>query len=132
MEKMNPSTIHPAAVCQALLAALDAAEGLRRNRKRDQTPDGIGLSIKRDLLQRVISENPPPEAFEEWLLESAQPYAPELAGAVAAMARAIFDEWKLAHSLDAFKTWLDQGAPSADANQTQRKRVDLSGQDPTE
>jgi hypothetical protein len=132
MEKMTRSTISPAAVCQALLAALDAAEGLRRKRKRDQTPDRIGLSIKRDLLQRVVSENPSPEAFEEWLLESAQPYAPELAGAVAAMARAIFDEWKLAHSLDAFKTWLDHGAPSADANQAEHKRADLSREGPTE
>ena len=119
---MNRSTICPAAVCQALLAALDAAEGLRRNRKRDQTPDGIGLAIKRDLLQSVISENPAPETFEEWLLHCDQRYAPELAGAVAAMARAIFDEWNLAHALDKFKTWLDQGAPSADAN---HKHTDL-------
>ena len=37
----------PAEVCKALLAALDAADGRRRKRKRDQTPDGIGLAIKR-------------------------------------------------------------------------------------
>ena len=124
MEKMNPSTIRPAAVCQALLAALDAAEGLRRNRKRDQTPDGIGLAIKRDLLQRVVSENPSAATFEEWLLHCGQPYAPELAGAVAAMARAIFEEWNLAHSLNEFNTWLAQGAPSADANPAEPKRSD--------
>jgi hypothetical protein len=30
------------------------------------------------------------------------------------MARAVFDEWSLAHSMNEFKTWLDQGAPSHD------------------
>jgi hypothetical protein len=104
-----------------LLAALDAAEGLRRNRKRDQTPDGIGLAIKRDLLQRVAQDDPNPEAFEEWLLHCALACAPESSGAVSAMARAIFDEWRLAHSLHEFKTWLDQGAPSADADEGKRK-----------
>lgn len=118
---MSHSAIRPAQVCGALLAALEAAEGLRRNRKRDQTPDGIGLAIKRDLLQRAVRENPNPEAFEEWLLQCALACAPESAGAVSAMARAIFDEWRLAHSLHEFKNWLDQGAPSADADEGKRK-----------
>ena len=39
--------VRPAEVCAALLAALEAAEGRRRSRKRDQTPDAIGLAIKR-------------------------------------------------------------------------------------
>jgi hypothetical protein len=107
--------IRPAEVCAALLAALEAAEGRRRSRKRDQTPDGIGLAIKRDLLQRAVRENPNPEAFEEWLLQCGLTCAPESAGAVSAMARAIFEEWRLAHSLNEFKHWLDQGAPSDDA-----------------
>jgi hypothetical protein len=119
---LYPAAARPADVCKALLAALDAAEGLRRNRKRDQTPDGIGLAIKRDLLQRVAQDDPNPEAFEEWLLHCALACAPESSGAVSAMARAIFDEWRLAHSLHEFKTWLDQGAPSADADEGKRKR----------
>jgi hypothetical protein len=37
------------------------------------------------------------------------------------MARAIFDEWSLAHSMNEFKIWLDSGAPSDDANDGKRK-----------
>lgn len=36
-------TLCPARVCTALLATLDASEGRSRARKRDQTPDSIGL-----------------------------------------------------------------------------------------
>ena len=118
MENMSQSMVRPAEVCGALLAALEAAEGRRRSRKRDQTPDAIGLAIKRELLQRAVQEDPNPEAFEEWLLRCAQGGgAPESAGAVSAMARAIFEEWSLAHAMNEFKSWLDQGAPSADADE---------------
>ena len=47
--------------------------------------------------------------------------SPELSGAVSAMARAVFDEWSLAHSMNEFKTWLDQGPPSDDADEGKRK-----------
>ena len=33
------------------------------------------------------------------------------------MARAVFEEWGLAHAMHEFKSWLDQGAPSADADE---------------
>ena len=123
MENMSHAIVRPAEVCAALLAALEAAEGRRRSRKRDQTPDAIGLAIKRDLLQRVVQEDPPPEAFEAWLLRCTQGCsAPESAGAVSAMARAVFEEWGLAHAMHAFKSWLDQGAPSADADEGKRSR----------
>ena len=105
-----------------MLAALEAAEGRRRSRKRDQTPDGIGLAIKRNLLQRAVHDDPNPEGFEQWLLQCSLTCAAESAGAVSAMARAIYDEWRLAHSLDEFKNWLDQGAPSADADEGKRKQ----------
>lgn len=106
----------PAEVCSALLAALEASEGRRRRRKRDQTPDAIGLSIKRELLERVVQENPDPEAFEQWLLTYCSRSDPAAAGGVAAMARSVFEEWRLAHSLDDFKSWLERGAPSDDAD----------------
>jgi hypothetical protein len=106
----------PADVCRALLAALEASEGRKRKRKRDQTPDTIGLSIKRSLLARAVQDDPNPEAFEEWLLNyPLQCAAPESSGAVSAMARSVLEEWRLAHSLDEFRVWLEQGAPSDDA-----------------
>ena len=107
----------PADVCRALLDALEASEGRRRKRKRDQTPDAIGLAIKRKLLHRVVEDDPEPDAFEGWLLNYSQTCtAPQLAGATCAMARAVFEEWRLAHSLGEFRIGLERGAPSDDAS----------------
>jgi hypothetical protein len=109
--------IRPAQVCKALLAALAASEGQRKRRKRDQTPDAIGLAVKRALLERAVEADPEPEAFEAWLLNYSQTcVAAELAGPASAMARSVFDEWRLAHSLKEFNVWLNQGAPSADVS----------------
>lgn len=119
MNGINDSShpFRPADVCRALLAALEASEGRRRKRKRDQTPDAIGLAIKRDLLQRAVEDDPQPEAFEEWLLNYPLTCgARELAGPAVAMARAVFEEWRLAHCLGEFRLWLARGAPSDDAN----------------
>ena len=108
----------PSEVCRALLAALDASDGRRRKRKRDQTADALGLAVKRDLLQRVVDEDPPPHAFEEWLFNYPTTCEkPELAGPALAMARAVFEEWRLTHTLPDFKLWLEQGAPSDDAKE---------------
>ena len=109
--------IRPAQVCKALLAALAASEGQRKRRKRDQTPDAIGLAVKRELLERAVEADPEPEVFEAWLLNYSQTsVAAELTGPASAMARAVFDEWRLAHSLKEFSVWLNQGAPSADVS----------------
>lgn len=116
MTTPSSTTLRPADVCRALLAALEASEGRRRKRKRDQTPDAFGLGIKRDLLRRAVDEDPAPDAFESWLLEyPSRCEAPELAGPALAMARAVFEEWRLAHALGEFRQWLEQGAPSEDA-----------------
>ena len=109
---MSQSTLRPAEVCKALLSALEASEGRRRRRKRDQTPDGIGLTFKRELLVQAVKDDPEPEAFEEWLLNYSASH--ESAGGIFAMARAVFEEWRLAHSMGEFKSWLEQGAPSDD------------------
>lgn len=105
--------LKPAAVCAALLSALDAAEGRRRMRKRDQTPDAIGLAIKRDLLEQAVRAAPPAERFEAWLMDYAQ--QSPAGGAAWSMARAVLDEWRLAHAMGGFAAWLACGAPSADA-----------------
>jgi len=107
----------PAVICKALLGALEASEGRRRRRKRDQTPDAIGLSVKRQILERVVQDDPDPEAFEGWLLHFSQQHeSMHSAGAVSAMARVVLEEWRLAHSMSDFKAWLDRGAPSDDAD----------------
>jgi hypothetical protein len=116
-DKGSLQSFRPADVCRALLAALEAAEGRRKRRKRDQTPDAIGLAVKREVLERVVEDDPAPEMFEGWLLSYAQKSEGEhSAGAVSAMARAVLDEWRLAHSLGDFKAWLDRGAPSDDVD----------------
>lgn len=124
-EIQNPAdstAIRPAQVCKALLNALDASEGRRKKRKRDQTPDAIGLAIKRELLERVVEDNPNPEAFEQWLLDYSMRADANSAGSVSAMARAVLEEWRLAHSMGAFKDWLDHGAPSDDADREEPKK----------
>lgn len=106
----------PAQVCSALLAALDAADGRRKMRKRDQTPDRIGLQVKRRLLDAVVSDDPDPDTFEAWLMHYAQhSESTSFPGAVTAMARNVLEEWRLAQVMPHFRTWLEQGAPSDDA-----------------
>lgn len=109
-------SLRPAEVCKALLAALEASEGRNRKRNRDQKPDTIGLWIKRSLLARAVQDDPDPEAFEEWLLNYPTKCDTQgSSGAVAAMARTVLEEWRLAHSMDAFRVWLEKGAPSDDS-----------------
>jgi hypothetical protein len=124
---MTEPPFRPADVCRQLLAALDASEGRRRRRKRNTTPDSIGLSIKRWLLEEAVQDNPEAHEFEGWLLErslsareshgpgdEAQLFA--ASGPVRAMALELLSEWRLAESPGAFRTWLTEGAPSDDAD----------------
>jgi hypothetical protein len=108
--------MRPARVCAALLAALDASEGRSRRRKRDQTPDRLGLEIKRTLLESAVHEDPAPDEFEQWLVERCLEHAGGPgAGAVRAMAQDVLFEWRLAQSVPPFRQWLSHGAPSDDA-----------------
>jgi hypothetical protein len=97
----NPS---PAEFARTLLAAADdASEGRRRRRKRDTTPDAIGLSIKRSLLESAVADDPSAQEFEGWLLEQCTACCgPHGAGAVQAMALEILDEWHLARTVEVF------------------------------
>lgn len=123
---MSERALRPAEVCRALLTALDAAEGRRRQRKRDQTPDAIGLAVKREILLRIVREDPDSEQLEERLMCCvSDAEGTPAAGATAAMARSVFEEWRLAHELGAFAQWLDGGAPSADASDTTPRPITL-------
>ena len=107
--------LRPAAVCAALLDALDASEGRRRRRKRDTTPDAIGMTIKRRLLAQAIEADPGPEAFEAWLFDRCLTGSADVSmGALRAMAREMVAEWRLATASADFREWLVRGAPSED------------------
>ncbi len=109
---MSQPLPRPAAFGRQLLAAIAASDGRRRRRKRDTTPDAIGLDLKRRLLEALVRDDPDPEAFDAWL--AARCTEPGSGGA-RAMARAILEEWRMAASSPAFRTWLRHGAPSDDA-----------------
>ena len=102
--------VRPAAFSRALLQALEAAEG---RRKRDQTPDSIGLGLKRQVLERVIEADPDPDVFEAWLLELV--LATPGSGGVRAVCQEIYQEYLLARRDPSFSEWLAAGAPSDDA-----------------
>lgn len=110
----GPAPARPGDICRELLAALEASEGRRQRRKRDTTPDAIGLTIKRELLEHAVAADPEPDEFEAWLLEQCHT-AGGAEGGVRAMALSIFEEWRLAHEAAPFRAWLAQGAPSDDA-----------------
>lgn len=109
------TTVRPAEVCRQLLAALDASDGRRKRRKRNTTPDAIGITVKRELLERAVLEDPAPEAFEGWLLQKCLA-AGLPSGPVHAMALDLLHEWRLAQASSSFHTWLCRGAPSDDAS----------------
>ena len=113
MSAVSDRVLRPSEFCRHLLDALAASEGRRRRRKRDTTPDALGLDLKRDLLLRAIAADPGPEGFEAWLLE--QVLAAPASGPVRAMCAEILDEYHVARLDPQFGRWLAAGAPSDDA-----------------
>jgi hypothetical protein len=106
--------VRPADACRALLGALDASEGRRRRRKRDTTPDTLGMVIKRHLLEQTVLSDPEPDCFETWLLERCLAGGTASTGAMRAMAREVLTEWRLTAASKQFRDWLTAGAPSED------------------
>ena len=104
--------LHPAEFARHALSAMEASEGRRKRRKRDTTPDRIGLDLKRELLEKIAADAPPPEGIEAWLLERI--LAAEARGATRAMCGEILDEYRSARFSDSFREWLERGAPSDD------------------
>lgn len=105
--------VRPAAFSRALLQALEAVAERRKRRRRDQTPDSIGLELKRQVLERAIEADPEPEAFEAWLLELA--LATPGSGGMRAICQEIYQEYQLACHDPSFSEWLAAGAPSDNA-----------------
>jgi len=116
----------PAVICQQLLQATDATEGRRKRRKRNTTPDSLGMEVKRELLEAVVADDPDPETFEAWLFARVQASG-ALSGATRAMALQVWDEWQFALASGGFRAWLAAGAPSDDS----RRGTDM-GLDPRE
>jgi hypothetical protein len=117
--------LQPGDFCRQLSLALDASEGRSKRRKRDQTPDTLGLTIKRSLLQRAVVDDPPVETFERWLMERIQ--ADPAGGGARAMCGEILAEYRLAASDPAFRSWLESGAPSADNDEPHPVAPDATG-----
>ncbi len=116
----DPHPLDPAQFCAYALAAIDASEGRRKRRRRDTTPDAIGLNLKRAILQRAVAERPAPAAFESWLMT--QIAAAPASGPVHAVCLAILEEYRFAAWDEQFRAWLVAGAPSADShNQSTRE-----------
>jgi hypothetical protein len=127
---MTTDARRPALLCRGLLAALDASEGRRRRRKRDTTPDAIGLEIKRALIESAIREDPEPDEFEGWLLaQCVAAYGTASVGATRMMALDLLAEWRMALAAPDFMAWLERGAPSDDA--TDGDRATLDGRKPS-
>jgi hypothetical protein len=106
--------MRPAEICSRLLASLDASEGRRRKRKRNTTPDSIGMAIKRTILEDTVRHDPDPDAYEGWLLERCLTHDGP-SGSMRAMALDVLSDWYLAQTSVVFRSWLEEGAPSDDA-----------------
>ena len=114
VEHTTGAAMRPALLCQQLLEATDASEGRRKRRKRNTTPDAVGMEVKRDLLAAAVTDDPDPDDFEAWLFARVQASG-NVTGAARAMALQIWDEWQFALASGGFRDWLASGAPSEDS-----------------
>jgi hypothetical protein len=123
---LRDSGPRPSDVCRQLLQARDASEGRRKRRKRDTTPDALGMAVKRDLLEAAVADDPDPDLFEDWLFAQVQS-AGGLTGATRAMAQQLRDEWHFALASAGFRDWLAAGAPSEDTQPGPDRGLDPRG-----
>jgi len=123
---LRDSGPRPSDVCRQLLQATDASEGRRKRRKRDTTPDALGMAVKRDLLEAAVADDPDPDLFEDWLFAQVQS-AGGLTGATRAMAQQLRDEWHFALASAGFRDWLAAGAPSEDTQPGPDRGLDPRG-----
>jgi len=113
IDKLPDDAPRPATICRQLLVAMEGSEGRRKRRKRDTTPDAIGMTIKRDLLERAAEDDPNAEDFETWLIEQCLASGPA-DGPTRAMALEVLAEWQVAMVSSGYWYWLAAGAPTDD------------------
>jgi hypothetical protein len=104
------------------LLLLGSGDLLPRQRLRSQTPDSVGLELKRRLLRSLAALDPEPaeldEALERLVREGAAP-----AGPLRALALTIRDEWQ---ALPANPRWVEHLRAEA---ARQRERGNGRGRD---
>ncbi|MBV8085448.1 MAG: type III secretion fhipep protein [Chloroflexi bacterium] len=108
---MELSAIRPAAVCELLLNSIAVAEGRRKRRPRNTTPDNIGLNLKLQVLDECIAADPEPGAFEDWLLSRS--LEADASGPLRAVCADILFEWQTVRALPDYRDWL-LAEPEAD------------------
>ena len=106
--------LRPGEFSRQYLNSLSASEGRRKRRKRDTTPDSLGMQLKRELLLAAMDDDPEPAAFEAWLL--ARTLNAPASGPLRAMCAEILADYHFASLDPGFGQWLAHGAPSADAD----------------
>ena len=84
------------------LLLMSSGEFLPRQRIRNQTPDFIGLELKRQLLQSLADLDPEPADLEKTLMRLVGELGPA-PGPVRALALSFRDEW---HALSANPQWI--------------------------
>lgn len=95
-------------MCELLLTSIEVAEGRRKRRPRNTTPDNIGLNLKLEILQACIAADPEAGDFEGWLLtQSTQPGQPS--GPLHAVCADILFEWQTALADPYYRDWLLSG-----------------------
>jgi hypothetical protein len=113
---MQLGFVRPAQVCEWLLTSIEVAEGRRKRRARNTTPDNIGLNLKLDLLQGCIAADPQAEDFEAWLLQTAIKPG-QASGPMRAVCADILFEWQMALGDPYYRDWLlagPEGEPPAE------------------
>ncbi len=105
------SRLRPRELALLLLASADV---LPRKRARDQQADRAGLALKRQMLDRLVSLDPPPGEIETALVqivdEIGQPTGP-----ARAIAGSLRDDWEAAAAVPQFVEHLLAKALRADS-----------------
>lgn len=115
IEAQAAGQMRPTDFARHALATIEASEGRRKRRKRNTTPDALGLEMKREILEGITAADPPPEDLEGHLLSLI--HRSDFPGPLRALCGEVLDEYRLALISGQFRDWLESGAPSEDREQ---------------